>query len=56
MSWYTVFKISIWYMIWYMFDILSVYENNQKIWLWLKMSDQILLILVYVQYTKNLVC
>ncbi len=40
--------------VWYTFGICLVYKNDQKIWLWLKMSDQILIILVDAQYTKNI--
>ncbi len=35
--------------IWYML----VYQNDQNIWLWLNISDQNLLILVYARYTKK---
>ncbi len=37
--------------VWY--SICLVYKNNQNNWQWLKMSDQMLLFLVYVLYTKN---
>ncbi len=41
-------------MIWYMFGICLVYKNDQKFWPWLKLFDQILLIMVYKWYTKNI--
>ncbi len=47
-----LFQISIWYMIWYVFGIWFSIQKWPKKWPWLKMSDQILLILVYMQYSK----
>ncbi len=52
MSWYTILKISICYMIWEMFGKWFVYKKDQKFWLWLKMSDQILPNLICVQNKK----
>ncbi len=53
MGWYMIFYNFNLLYVWYTFGICSVYQNDQKNWWWLNMFDQILMILVYVQYTKT---
>lgn len=41
------------YMIWYLSGMCLIFKNDQKIWMWLKMSDQIFLVLVNTWYMKK---